>query len=236
MASEYTTEGIAEYVLTLFPATFTGICLDVGAFDPFYISNSWIFERMGWDTYCIEPNPHCIPRLKQYRKNVLEYACGSENKDDVDLFVFNPNLYLTEKNLGRPPTEQEIYLGEAAGTGLIDHCQNLVTGEWHKGIFSGTVKVKVRTLDWLMENEIKQDHIDYLSIDVERNEMEVLKGISLEIWKPKLIVIENLDEDLEQKNYLTERNYIQVYRMVFNDIYLHKDQYTLVKELESKKK
>jgi FkbM family methyltransferase len=209
---KYVTEGVAEYVLTLFRPTFIGICIDVGAFDPFWISNSWVFEKMGWDTYCIEPNPNCIPKLKQYRKNVLEYACSYENKDDVELFVFNPD-------------ENKGWRGEASGTGLIDHRLDPQTGEGHKTIFSRSVKVKARTLDWLMENEIHQEHIDYLSIDVERNEMNVLLGTDLARWKPKVIVIEHFECDPDQTGYLKERNYRYVHRINYNDIYMLEDFY-----------
>jgi FkbM family methyltransferase len=201
---EYTTEGVPEYVQTLFHPGFVGICVDIGAFDPLWISNSWLFEQAGWETYCIEPNPNCIPRLKDCRKNVLEYACGSRNQDDVDLFVFRRS-------------ENE---GEAAGTGLIDHRRNPVSGLWHEQIFSRIDTVKVRTLDWLMEHEIRAEQIDYLSIDVERNEMAVLYGTDLFRWHPKVIVIENIDEDLDQRHHLEAARYLRMHRIGVNDIYV----------------
>lgn len=209
LSNDHYSEGIAEYVLTLFPPDFKGICVDVGAYDPIWLNNSWIFEDGGWDVHCIEPNPSCIPRLKEFRKNVYEYACGSENKDDIDFFVFTAN---------------EI-VGEAGGTGLTDFRLDEESGWYHEQIFSRQLKVKVRTLDWLMENEIKRDHIDYLSIDVERHEMEVLKGASLNKWKPKVIVIERLDEDQIQSDWLKLFNYRLIYRIVFNDIYIDEEFY-----------
>lgn len=211
MENNYVTEGAAEYVVSLFPFSYLGVCVDIGAFDPLWISNSWLFEQMGWRTYCIEPNPHCIPRLKKYRKNVLEYACSDFNDDNVPFYMFkSDNLDIN---------------AEAAGTGLIDHR----LGEEpikHMTLYSDTTNVKVRTLDWLMENEIKEDHIDYLSIDVERNEMATMMGISFDIWKPKVICIENIDqEDTAQFDYLTLRDYRKVHRVVFNDFYVREDYY-----------
>lgn len=206
MPDEYTTEGTPEYIIRLFPAAFTGICVEIGAADPFIISNSWLFEKSGWDTYCIEPNPYQIHRLRQYRKNVLGCACGSKNEDNVDLFVFSS-------------------ANETAGTGLIDHTKNLMYGRYYKITFVRIEKVNVRTFDWLMENEIKKDHIDYLSIDVERNEIDVLKGIDLFRWKPKVIAIENLDGIQDQKNFLKSKNYRQVHRIIYNDIYVDENYY-----------
>lgn len=195
----YWTEGVAEYVKELFPKEFKGICIEVGAFAPKFMSNSWIFEQDGWEVYCIEPNPKCILELKKYRKHALEYACGAENLDDQDLFVY-PSA-----------------IGEAAGTGLINHngTKNYLRIE----------KVTVRTLDWLMENEIKKDHIDYLSIDVERNEMSVLRGTDLARWNPEVIVIENLDDgkdsnSLDQHVWLETYGYVCRHRIVVNDIYI----------------
>jgi len=199
---DYFSEGVAEYVKTLFPKDFKGVCVDVGAYDPKWINNTWIFEKDGWRAYCIEPNPKCIKNLKKERKNVLEYACGSANADNVDLFVYTV------------PTA-----GEAAGTGLIDHCAG-PQGEYHKTIFTRKEKVKVRTLDWLMENEIKETNIDYLSIDVERNEMEVLKGIDLARWNVSVLVIENLDNEENQRVYLKNAGYRYIHRITFNDFYM----------------
>lgn len=212
MDNFYVTEGVAEYVVSLFPFGFRGVCVDVGAFDPFWISNSWLFEQMGWDTYCIEPNSNCIPRLREFRKNVLEYACSNYIEDDVDLFTFSVPI------LGDN--------AEAAGTGLIDHRLNKDSGVFHTTIFSRTSKVKVRTLDWLMTEEIKQDRIDYLSIDVERSEMSVLKGISFDIWKPKVIAIENLEESDDQRRYLKRLGYRRVHRIIYNDFYMRNSHYS----------
>lgn len=203
MPNNYMTEGIAEYVKTLFPEGFKGVCIDIGAADPIRWSNSWIFEQAGWDTYCIEANPNCIPRLREYRKNVIDCACGSENKE-APLFVFNsmPDV------------------SETAGTGLIDHRLDPKGYARHLEIYSHTVNVKVRTLDWLMENVIKQDHIDILSIDVERNEAEVLKGTDLVRWKPKVIVAEHFDDDPSLEPYIMVLPYKLITRITFNDIYL----------------
>ena len=199
--SKYTTEGIGEFALTLFPGNFKGVCVDVGAGHPFIISNSLLFEKIGWDVYCIEPNPHYISLLKKNRKNVYPYACGDRNEDDVDLFVYN---------IGGETFEM-------AGTGLIrhDHAQNL---------FTHSTKANVRTLDWLMENEIKQDHIDFLSIDVEWYEMFVLRGTNLNLWNPKVIAIEDITDSLEQSDWLKEKNYTKINRFNVCNVYTRDDK------------
>jgi len=208
MVEPYVTEGVAEYVLTLFKG-FRGVCVDIGAYHPYWLNNSWIFEKIGWDTYCIEPNPNCIPKLKEERLHVLEYACGSINKDSVPLFVYKNST-----------------VGEAGGTGIMNSPHRIrSTDKWSFQEYIGKVSVNIRTLDWLMENEILEENIDYLSIDVENSEIDVLKGTDLARWKPKIIVIENINEDDAQIQYLKDRGYRRVNRMIFNDIYVLDEYY-----------
>jgi len=201
MNSEYLTDGGAEFVMTLFDDSFKGVCVDVGAFDPFWISNSYIFEEAGWDVYCIEPNPYCIPKLKKYRNNVYEYACGEENKDNEVFYIYNnPDMFPKHPHAG--------------ATGLIHHSSTDITTN---------INVNVRTLNWLMENLIKRNHIDFLSIDVEMYELPVLRGIDLFKYNPKVIEIENLWGDKEQQQYLEDAGYKHINRFVVNDIYIRSE-------------
>lgn len=206
MVEPYFTEGVPEYVMTLFPKNFRGVCIDVGAFHPTWISNSWIFEQAGWETYCIEPNPHCISKLKEARKNVIQFACGAESKDDVDFYIY-------ETPWAGPRTNDDSWRGEAADTGLIKH--QAVTGK-----LCETIKVNVRTLDFILGwNWLPINNIDYLSIDVEKNEMDVLRGLDLTRWTPKVIVIENEFKTVDQHGWLSSYGYRVVNRITVNDIY-----------------
>ena len=54
------------------------------------------------------------------------------------------------------------------------------------------VKVNVRTLDSLLENELKHiEKIDIVSMDIEGGELDALKGFDLKKWKPTILLIEN---------------------------------------------
>jgi hypothetical protein len=57
---------------------------------------------------------------------------------------------------------------------------------------TSTPKVRVRTLDRLLE-EAGFPRLDLLTIDVEGYEDEVLKGFTIERWKPQFIVVEDCD-------------------------------------------
>lgn len=207
MNDNYITEGLPEYIMTLFPPNYRGVCIDIGAFHPTWLNNSWIFEQAGWDVYCIEPNLNCIPRLKEYRNNVIQLACGSENKDGVDFFVYRTTW------AGYNDEDKSEWDSEGAFTGLIKH-ENI------EGKLQKTIKVNVRTLDYILDNNDPPiSKVDYLSIDVERNEMEVLKGFTLNWWLPKIIVIENEYKIADQHGWISSYGYRLISRMGVNDIY-----------------
>jgi FkbM family methyltransferase len=193
---------ISEFVIPMFPKGSIGVCLDIGAYDPEWINNSIELEELGWTCYCIEPNPHCIPALKAKRKHVLEYAIGDVNEDDISLYVFH-----LDTGIAGP-------LGEASGTGLLFRPEEMTKYE------TTLEKVKVRTFEWLMENEVHEEHIDVISIDVEGSEMAILSTLDVSRWRPKVIICENIGESKDQHDWFERMGFGRIKRVAFNDIYV----------------
>jgi hypothetical protein len=91
------------------------------------------------------------------------------------------------------------------------------------------------TLNTLLETHNFPKQFDVLVIDVEGHELEVLQGFSLDVWQPKLIIIEIQDthEDflrLHNANVFMERfkairrriedqGYVLVYKDFINSVY-----------------
>jgi hypothetical protein len=81
--------------------------------------------------------------------------------------------------------------------------------------------VPARSLnDILEENQI--DRIDFLSIDVEGAELDVLKGFDLEKYRPALILLEDKHVALTKHRYLKKRGYKLVKRTKQNCWYVPK--------------
>jgi len=191
-------ELVVKEVLKSFPNDFKGVCIDVGAYHPTWLSNSYELERTGWDTWCIEPNPYCISGLLKERENVIQCAVGDANLDWVELYIYRA---------GYGPNDM------AGHTGLIEKDQISEVGEVE------VVLVIVRTLEALLQSLAIPD-VDLLLIDTEGTEMDVLRGFDIQAWKPKVIVIENIGpENTEQLDYLQARGYALRKRIIFNDIY-----------------
>jgi hypothetical protein len=62
--------------------------------------------------------------------------------------------------------------------------------------------------------------LDALCIDTEGTELDVLKGCSLERWRPKVIVTECWDRVGPIDLYLEARNYKKTARNAMNDVWI----------------
>ena len=96
-----------------------------------------------------------------------------------------------------------------------------------------TKKIKSDTLDSIIEkSQFKDKKIDFVSIDVEGHELEVIKGFNLKKYKPSIIVIEFLDKSLKKieiKNFNLD-NIVnsEIYKLMIKNDYhmvnwLHSD-------------
>ena len=63
----------------------------------------------------------------------------------------------------------------------------------------------VRTLDSILEEAGAHPGFDFLSIDVEGHEIEVLRGFDIARWRPRLILLEDHVADLSKHRYLIAR-------------------------------
>jgi methyltransferase FkbM-like protein len=89
----------------------------------------------------------------------------------------------------------------------------------------------VRTLDDILEEAKAPAPIDLLSIDVENHEIEVLSGLTLTRWQPRLILIEDLALNLKLHRLLTSRGYKWVRRTGLNGWYVPVNSPTAVSPL-----
>lgn len=181
-----------------------GVMVEIGAYHPIKLSNSYHFEQNGWDTYCIEANPSLAKKFSIRKNKVINYAVADFNKDDVD---FDCNT---------------TYCQSFSALKLDESLCKLL-GYRPKSI--DKIKVNVRTFDHILNNELKHlTKIDILVIDVEGGEMGVLNGFDIKKWKPYLIFIEdhffNANKKSDINDFLVKNNYRLDKSIVYNCFYL----------------
>ncbi len=178
-----------------------GFFVDVGAAEPEFGSQSAHLEQMGWSGILVEPRPEQAERLRRARRAaVYQVACSSPC------------------NAGRTMT-----LHVRGGYSSLS--ETLVIAGLEP---QGTIDVAVRTLDELLTDAAAPAPIDFVSIDVEGHEPEVLEGFDLARWKPRLILVEDHILTLTLHRALERRGYAWVRRTGLNGWYVPADAATAV--------
>jgi len=177
-----------------------GFFVDVGAYDGIVISNTYYFEQIGWTGVLVEPNPGKAALCRKNRPNSRVFECAAVSSAST-----------TEVQLQDVPGG-EVYSTIVANDFNTDRLKNY-------GLSSRTVVVPARTLDSILE-EINPTAIDFVSIDVEGGELEVLKGFDIRRWRPRLVIIESLTARRpEIRDYFTAGGYMFLRNININDVY-----------------
>lgn len=183
----------------------SGNCIEIGSVDGISYSNTYHFEKIGWNCLCVEPVISSYNKLKQNRKNTLNYAISDKNCDNEDF-----NL-ITIDNVEQP---------HSAISGLVLDEKLLNDLKRHYNLKKETVKVSTRRLDWCIDNHFKYDTIDFISIDTEGSELDVLKSFDVNSYNITLLIIENNYNDSLVENYLNENGWKKDKRLFVNDFYI----------------
>ena len=175
-----------------------GFYVDVGAYHPLEGSNTHLLYKKGWTGLNIDINYYSIKIFNFLRKNDLNIHSGISNKK-TKLTMY----YRKEINMLNTLDEKIAKI----------HFRN----GYSKRI------IKVNTLNFFISKNFKKlDKIDFMNIDVEGVELDVLKSLNFKAYKPKLICIE-----IHNKNNMFDTRYQY---LKSNDIYnfLIKKKYKVV--------
>lgn len=143
--------------------------VDVGANDGFYGSNSYPFIARGWEALMIEPDPRPFAALAKR-------------------FAGNPDVRCLNLACSEFPGELPLQLGR-------DASHSSLTGDFdptlHGARTGETVVVKVERLADVLARHGFAPGFGVLSIDTEGMDLEVLKGLDLGRWRPRVIFTED---------------------------------------------
>ena len=170
-----------------------GTFLEVGANDGFKQSNSYYFEKIkGWKGVLIEPIPLLFNKCKRLRSRseVFNYICSvPEDSGKIRTINYADLMSLVEGAMGDSEEEKKHL-----NTGI--QIQNLKK--------SYSVQVPCKTLSEIID-ESSFSNFDFMSIDVEGYELQVIKGLNLPNHAPKFLLIETWPHEEEDiTNYLSD--------------------------------
>ena len=176
-----------------FSGTRSGFFVDVGANAPKDGSQTFAMESRGWSGVLVEPQPDLADALRRDRRaKVCAVACSTPDNAGKTLTLYLAGIQSSLK--------ADFY---AAGMQR-----------------AGTVAVPVMTLDQVLADADAPTPLDFVSIDVEGHDIEVLDGFDLARWQPRLLLIEDIVQNLRLHRYLTRRGYRWFRRTGINSWYV----------------
>lgn len=160
-----------------------GCYLDVGAFHPIYISNTFLLHRDGWSGVNVDMNPDKIEEFKRLRPgddNICR-AISAKKKQYV----------ISDKGT---PSE---CLKELTTDDVTDSSKQV--------IIESSPLAEV-----LSYTSLANRRIDYLNVDCEGHDLEVIQQLDFEIYDPQIITIEALDAESQNqiRSFLDKKGYV----------------------------
>ena len=179
-----------------------GFFVEVGAFDGVSLSNTYHFEQIGWTGILIEPDPDNAAQCRAHRPRSRTFECAvvaPEATGEVAFFkVSGGTVYSTTSFTAA-------------------HRKRLLAGgyQWRE------VRVPARTLDSILQ-EAAAPRLDFVTIDVEGGELQVLRGFDIRRWKPRAVVVESNAKrrDPAVRDYFVRNAYAYHHSIDVNDFYL----------------
>jgi FkbM family methyltransferase len=161
--------GQDAWVAGIFNQRAGGYFLDFGAFDGEQISNTYYLEKqLGWRGICVEPNPTFYPVLCSKRSAICVNAALYKNSREVLSFVDAHGLSSFE------------YLAKAD--------QN---SEKREAATKATISVDTINPTELLDRFKAPTTIDYMSLDVEGAEFDVLNAFDFNKYRVVLLTVEH---------------------------------------------
>ncbi|MBT4529991.1 MAG: FkbM family methyltransferase [Phycisphaerae bacterium] len=171
-----------------------GFFVEVGANNPFDLSQTWHLAQLGWKGILIEPIPSLCSALREKRpeSTVIEAACSSPSAPTSATFT-------VAQDSGKSTLADEF----------LDKRSDVLS----------QITVKLSTLDSMLQDNAVSE-VDFVSIDVEGTQFDVLLGFDLQKWKPRLVLVEDHLLDKNTHKLLVGQGYQLVKRTLFNNWYI----------------
>lgn len=207
VVKSYGQEGEDIILGKLFADQKSGFYVDIGAFHPKRFSNTYLFYKRGWKGINIEPNPLALKKFAFDRKRDVNLNIAVSDKvETVDYLMFDEPALNAFKSKIDPVSLP--------------------------GMPSKTVQVNARDLKSILaEWAPKNQEIDFMNVDVEGMQVDVLGSNDWNRFRPKVILVEDFDIDLEHPEdsdtfrFLKSQGYKLFSKPFFTSFYLREDFY-----------
>lgn len=203
----------------IFKEKSNGVFVEVGALDGFGASNTWFFEmERNWSGLLIEPNPVEFNKRNQHPRpnSIFENCAISDVEMDINfLSIEGPCNVLSgimefynSQHLERIDRELEMYSNHPEGHELYSRKEQ--------------IPMKAVRLESLFSKH-NITKIDFISIDVEGAELQVLNSINFDKVDIDVFMIENNYGLEKETEFLSSKGYKLLGNIQWDSVFIKND-------------
>ena len=171
------------------------VFVEIGGNDGVTQSNTYYLEsEHGWQGVSVEPLPHVYGQLARNRNCITVNACITEYDGETSFYAVSGAAGMLS---GIPDKYDER------------HKRRVLRSIKRRKSTAEEITVPCYRLDTVLRQH-RIEHIDYLSIDTEGGELDILKSIDLDAVSVEMTSVENnyFTNDIEE--YMSSRGYRMV--------------------------
>ena len=172
-----------------------GVFVDIGAHDGISLSNSWFFEKkLDWTGICIEPQADRFAELIKNRSCICIHGCVAEKEGTVQFRKIDGAANML--------SGIESKYDERHKQRIVNELRST------SGSYT-LIEVPSFRLNTLLEKH-KMYHIDFLSLDIEGGELELVKTIDFDRYYIRTMSVENNYNKPELRQFLESKGFCYI--------------------------
>lgn len=151
--------------------------LDIGAHHPTYLNNTFVFYQSGAQGVNIEPDPRLLSAFDKLRPRDTNINVGiTEKKGVLDFYVMSVPTLNTF-------SAEDAHAATREGKTKIDEI----------------IKVPVIPINDVLEDHFSGKALDFVSLDVEGLDLQILRSFNFVRWRPKVLCVETITYSEQHK-------------------------------------
>lgn len=204
----YSQEGEDLILHRIFERKGDGFYVDIGAHHPYRFSNTYLFYSKGWKGINVDASPASVELLKKHRNRDinLNHLVSNNSEQSITFYIFNDEALNTAD--------------EARKNQCVKNGYHVVK----------EIKVGSLSLEKILDAHVPANQkIDFLTIDVEGLDFEVIKSNNWEKYRPEYLITEisgaKKIDDIASSNidaFLREKKY-QLFAKTVNSVFYKKE-------------
>jgi len=176
--------------------------IDIGAYDPIKLSNTYLFYQQGSHGICIEPDPELFKKIKKKRRRdiCLNMGVGTslENKKS--------NFYILSSRVLNTFSKQEADYLEKTTNQKVERI----------------IEIPLLPLTKILQKYFSDKTPNFVSLDTEGYDFKILQSLNLNKFRPEVFCVETLiyteNKDEQKRNEIIKF-------MIDNNYMIHADTY-----------